>query len=621
MTDIVEELKNVEAELEKTEKEIQKLNNRKSRLGQRIEQLKEALNEESVKKLSSLDWENGDYPWTGKLFQTLQDVFKMEKFRVKQLSAINATMKGHDVLLIMPTGGGKSLCYQLPALLSEGITLVISPLVSLMEDQLGSLERLNIRAAKLDANSTKGEVDRVQKAMADKKSDLKMIYVTPEKLAKSKRFMTKLQKMYQLKHLARIAVDEVHCCSQWGHDFRPDYKFLGVLRSLFPTTPIIGLTATATSHVINDVQKMLNMKTCIVLKASFNRPNLYYEVRPKPATSSECLDELVELLQVKFANQSGIIYTTSVKDCDQLASELRQRKLKVEAYHAQLQHQKRSVVHNGWRTNRYQAVVATIAFGMGIDKPDVRFVIHHSISKSMENFYQESGRAGRDDERAHCIVFWRLADIFRLSAMVFTEQTGLQKLYTMIEYCLEPIKCRRQMIASHFDEEWESCCNGMCDHCNDQRGKVETLPLSSHFSTIQKILERALLQDTRLTVTKLIDAWLNKGPTNLRLSEKESPRNYLERDKCESVIAYLLLKGYLKEDFHFTPYSTISYLVLVSGKRDGKDLSMKIAVETANTVVKSKSTKKVSSSSSASTSRPKKSRVEFVTLCSDSDAE
>ncbi|KAK7084817.1 hypothetical protein SK128_005772 [Halocaridina rubra] len=331
------------------------------------------------------------------------------------------------------------------------------------------------------------------------------------------------------------------------------------MRRTFPGTPILGLTATATSRVILDVQKILDIQGCLVLKASFNRPNLFYEVHPKPSSSAECVDELEKLIKSQFPGQSGILYTMSIKDTEELAKELRKRDLKVAPYHAQLTAEARSNIHRKWVQNIYQIVVATIAFGMGIDKPDVRFVIHHCISKSMENFYQESGRSGRDSRPAKCIVYWRFADFARQSTMVFTEQTGLENLYGLISYCLDSSRCRRNIIAEHFDERWEtSDCNRMCDHCKTPR-EVKHLNLAAYGEQLLLILTKAVSKDQRLTGQKLIDAWLGKGAKDARV--EGAIAKDLSRERAEIIVAFLIIDSFLKEDFHFTPYNTISYIL------------------------------------------------------------
>ncbi|KAJ4429448.1 hypothetical protein ANN_21617 [Periplaneta americana] len=528
-----EELAAAEYELSEVEAQLLNLSDRKQILLQRIEKIKDTILLKKNHLLTSRNWASTDFPWSNKVKEILKSVFKLSGFRPLQQETINAVLSNEDVILIMPTGGGKSLCYQLPALVKSGITLVISPLVSLMEDQLMGLRGLNVPAAMFSATSTKEEVNSIQDAMLNKNGKLKLLYVTPEKLAKSKRFMTKLQKMYGLGRLSLIAIDEVHCCSQWGHDFRPDYKFLGVLKGMFPDG-------------------------CLVLKASFNRPNLYYEVRVKASNQEECLQELADLLKTRYQGQSGIIYTTSIKDCEQLMYDLRKKNLRVGCYHANLEAELRSKVHSKWMSGEYQAVVATIAFGLGIDKPDVRFVIHHSLSKSMENFYQESGRAGRDNKRAECILLYRLADVFKLSSMVFTQQTGLQNLYSMVDYCLDTNRCRRDIIASHFDEAWDNKdCSAMCDHCRKPKERKE-VDITSYCRAMYRLISNAAGSDTKLTAQKLLDAWYSKGASNLRVQSIPVPK--FSRETGESIVGYLLIKGYLQEDFHFTPYSTISYL-------------------------------------------------------------
>lgn len=552
-------LKKVELEIKKVTQEIQALQGRKQQLISKRDKLKDAIQQDKSAHLAQKNWDREDFPWSKELEKIQKSLFKIPKLRAHQLPTMNATMSGVDCILIMPTGGGKSLCYQLPAHVSKGVTLVVSPLVSLMEDQIMALRALNVAAMMLSASVTREEVNAVHTEMTNPQSKLKLLYVTPEKLSKSKRFMTKLQKMHQMGRFARLAIDEVHCCSQWGHDFRPDYKFLGIMRKMFPGTPILGLTATATSRVILDVQKILDIQGCLILKASFNRPNLFYEVRPKPSSQEECANQIQQMLQKEFKGQSGIIYTMTIKDAEQLAGDLRSRGLRVAPYHAQLEADVRSRVHMKWVKNDYQAVIATIAFGMGIDKPDVRYVIHHCISKSMENFYQESGRAGRDGEPAKCIIFWKFSDLARQSTMVFTEQTGLENLYGLITYCLDETRCRRNLIAEHFDEAWETAdCAGMCDHCRTPR-EVKMLDLTDYGDKLLMILQKSASLDQRLTGQKLVDLLLGKGATKQRV--QEAIATGLSRDKAESIVAFLLIDGFLKEDFHFTPYSTLSYIV------------------------------------------------------------
>ncbi|XP_033333593.2 ATP-dependent DNA helicase Q1 isoform X1 [Megalopta genalis] len=553
-----DEIAAIDYELKQIDTEMQKLEDRKKILIERKEKLRDdALLKKSL-CMSRKDWDKETFSWSKDLKKALKDVFKIEKLRELQLSTMNVTMSKEDVILVMPTGGGKSLCYQLPAVIGKGITIVVSPLISLMEDQLHGLQKINVNAMMLSAKNNKDNVKTIMNALVDMKSNVKLIYVTPEYMAKSNRFMNKLQKAYQLKRLERFAIDEVHCCSQWGHDFRPDYKFLGILKSMFPGIPIIGLTATAPAKIIVDVQKILDIQGCLVLRATFNRPNLFYEVRRKPTDKDTCLAMIENLLKNRFKDKSGIIYTTTIKDAEQLTTDLRSLDVKVGCYHAMLEADYRSEVYSKWISGKYQAVVATIAFGLGIDKPNVRFVIHHCISKSMENFYQESGRAGRDGKNSACIVLYRLLDVFKLSTMVFQDKVGLQNLYKVLAYCLDQTSCRRSLIATHFEETWnKKDCAEMCDHCRKPSERKDT-NIAPYCRQLYQILTKAVQSDTRLTALKLIDAWYGKGASTLRVSSVPIPK--FTRQSGEAIVGHLLVNGYLQEDFHFTSYSTISYL-------------------------------------------------------------
>ena len=305
------ELKEIEGKLDSIENEIECLLEKQQDMREKRDMLQtqlHSLDDDHVESThqQSVDWETGHFPWTDDIHSTLPSKFHLNTFRPLQLSCINATLSKHDVILIMPTGGGKSLCYQLPAVVTMGFTLVISPLVSLMEDQLMSVKRLGIYSCMLNASSSREHVNKVLASLIDKKNQsLKLLYVTPEKISKSKRFMAKIEKAYEMGRLTRIVIDEVHCASQWGHDFRPDYKILGIIKRQFPAAPILGLTATATAKVLDDCKSLLNLQTCLVFKASYNRPNLFYEVRHKPSSHKEQVNEIVSLIKDNFLNQSG----------------------------------------------------------------------------------------------------------------------------------------------------------------------------------------------------------------------------------------------------------------------------------------------------------------------------
>ncbi|XP_030071152.1 ATP-dependent DNA helicase Q1 [Microcaecilia unicolor] len=567
LTVLEEELRSINSELQAVKFQIQELLERQDELVQKKTVLKTKIKQlsednragSSTEPESSTEaWNKQDFPWSKKIQNTLQTVFKLGTFRPLQLETINATMAKKDIFLVMPTGGGKSLCFQLPALCSEGFTLVICPLVSLMEDQIMVLEQFDVSAVSLNASSSKEHAKWVLNAMVDKASQLRLVYVTPEKIAKSKMLMSRLEKAYHAGTLSRIAVDEVHCCSQWGHDFRPDYKLLGILKRQFPNVPLIGLTATATSHVLQDAQKILCVQKCITFTASFNRPNLFYEVRQKTSNTEEFIEDILKLIRSRYNGQSGIIYCFSQKDSEQITICLQKRGILAGAYHANMDPKEKTKVHKRWTTNEIQVVVATVAFGMGIDKPNVRFVIHHSMSKSMENYYQESGRAGRDDQKADCILYYGFGDIFRISSMVVMENVGQKKLYEMVSYCLNLSGCRRVLIAHHFDEVWDSAnCNRMCDNCCTEKC-YENIDVTGYCKDLVKIIEQADQMDEKLTPLKLLDAWMGKGASKLRVISVAPPK--FSRNEVERIIAHLVLQQYLREDFSFTAYATISYL-------------------------------------------------------------
>jgi ATP-dependent DNA helicase Q1 len=558
---LISEMKEIDKSLSSLQENIQTLLDEREMLQDRKRLLQARIN--SIEDLQQIsvqndltDWETGRFPWSDEIQSTLGSTFGLGSFRPLQLSCINAVMSRKDVILIMPTGGGKSLCYQLPAVMNHGVTLVISPLVSLMEDQLMSVRKYGIESQMLNASSSKQHVNNVYGDLIDKNNtSLKILYVTPEKVSKSKVLMSNLEKAYENNRLSCIVIDEVHCTSQWGHDFRPDYKVLGILKRQFPWTPVMGLTATATDVVLEDCKKILNLKTCLVFKASYNRMNLFYEVREKPTAHKDQMSDMAEIVKRKFTKQSGIVYCLSQKDVEQVCVDLCDRNISASCYHANMPPADKTKVHTLWLANKIQVIVATIAFGMGIDKKDVRFVIHHTLSKSMENYYQESGRAGRDGLPAVCVLYYKLGDMFRQSGLTYKEHAGLRNLYSMMKYCINDTRCRRYLIASHFGEVWKQTdCDKMCSIC--QRGStIVTEDVTSICQGFLQVLH-SHPQNKKLTALKLIEAWKN-SPIAKGEFAKAKPTVL----KLEKVLGFCLLENILKEDLHFTPYGTVTYIL------------------------------------------------------------
>ncbi|PIA33637.1 hypothetical protein AQUCO_04100214v1 [Aquilegia coerulea] len=446
--EIIEELLNVQVELEQVQEQIKSLLDQQEKLYERQSELQSILEQSKQQQQGTagaassvdniyinIDW-SGEFEWDSRADDIRFNVFGISHYRANQRQIINAVMSGRDVLVIMAAGGGKSLCYQLPAILRDGVALVVSPLLSLIQDQVMGLSVLGIPAYMLTSTTGKEDEKFIYKALEKGEGELKILYVTPEKISKSKRFMSKLEKCHHAGRLCLIAIDEAHCCSQWGHDFRPDYKSLGILKTQFPNIPMIALTATATKKVQTDLMQMLHIPKCIKFVSTVNRPNLFYMVREKSSVGKVVIDEIAEFIRGSYTNnESGIVYCFSRKECEQVAKELRQKGISADHYHADMDAACREKVHMRWSSNKLQVIVGTVAFGMGINKPDVRFVIHHSLSKSLETYYQESGRAGRDGLPSECVLYFRPGDVPRQSSMVFYENSGLQNLYDIVRYC------------------------------------------------------------------------------------------------------------------------------------------------------------------------------------------
>ena len=399
----------------------------------------------------------------------LRNYFGFDSFKGRQESIITNVLEGRNTFVIMPTGGGKSMCYQLPALLSEGTAIVVSPLIALMKNQVDAIRNVNNDdgvAHFLNSSLSKSEITKVKQDIQDGKT--KLLYVAPESLTKQENidFLTSVD-------ISFFAIDEAHCISEWGHDFRPEYRRLREIFEKISDVPIIALTATATPKVQYDIQKNLNMLDATVFKSSFNRDNLYYEIRPK----REVEKQIIRYIRSQ-EGKSGIIYCLSRKKVEELAELLQVNGINALAYHAGLDANTRAKHQDMFLMEEADVIVATIAFGMGIDKPDVRYVIHHDIPKSLESYYQETGRAGRDGGEGECIAFYSYKDIEKLEKFlqgkpVAEQEIGRQLLSEIVSYA-ETSVCRRKFILHYFGEGFnEHECNEFCDNCRNPKERRE----------------------------------------------------------------------------------------------------------------------------------------------------
>ena len=414
------------------------------------------------------------------LIAELKHYFGFDTFKGDQEAIIRNVLQGKDTFVLMPTGGGKSLCYQVPALLMEGTAIVISPLIALMKNQVDAVRMVSANddvAHFLNSSLSKSQVDAVKRGVLSGKT--KLLYVAPESLTKEENvsFLSGVK-------ISFYAVDEAHCISEWGHDFRPEYRRIRPLVNQIGVAPIIALTATATDKVRGDIKKSLGIMDAVEFKSSFNRPNLYYEVRPK--TENVEKDIIRFILQQK--GKSGIIYCLSRKKVEELAEVLRANNINARAYHAGMESQVRTQTQDDFIMERLDVIVATIAFGMGIDKPDVRFVIHYDIPKSLEGYYQETGRAGRDGGEGRCITFYSPKDVRKLEKFmegkpVSEQEIGRQLIQETAAYA-ESSVCRRKFLLHYFGEEYHQDNCGNCDNCLHPRSKVEATEELCHLLTV-----------------------------------------------------------------------------------------------------------------------------------------
>ena len=461
------------------------------------------------------------------MLKTLKSYFGYTQFRPLQQEIITCILEKRDTLVLMPTGGGKSICYQLPALMMEGTAIVVSPLISLMKDQVESLQANGIIARAL--NSSNDETVNANLRFECMQGRVKLLYISPERLLSELNFLLKDIRV------SLFAIDEAHCISQWGHDFRPDYLALSGLVERFPQCPVAAFTATATPEVERDILSRLGLREPRLIRASFDRPNLFYHVLPKEEPHAQLLSFLGG-----HEGESGIVYRSTRRKVEETAAFLQKKGVKAEAYHAGLPDAERMRVQEAFRRDECPVVVATVAFGMGIDKPDVRFVAHLDLPKNVEGYYQETGRAGRDGDPAHCLLLYSAADMAQL--LYFARQTEDEEqrsiaekhAYAMLEYA-ERNQCRRKALLSYFGEDFEEPNCGGCDVCT---GEIQE---EDYTIEAQKALSAMVRSGCRFGRVLIMDILM--GADNRRIREtgfQHLPTYGVGKDRTRRFWKYLI---------------------------------------------------------------------------------
>ncbi|KAF8633080.1 hypothetical protein AX15_001528 [Amanita polypyramis BW_CC] len=603
---VLQDVENVQQDIRKIDDEIARLNRYKSLREHDLRSLQSRLKMMGGRgkggSRQETDYERGNFDWSGRLLEQMRTVFKIENFRFCQRGVCNAVLDKRDVFCVMPTGGGKSLTYQLPALLQPGCTLVISPLVALITDQIYQLRERGIEAVRMTGGTHMEERGRIYSrlyalandTLSEDEKEIKLFYVTPEMICRNNKFKGVLTKLSESHKLARIVIDEAHCVSELGHDFRKDYGNLCVLRKYYPSVPILAISATCPPRVLGDVIGVLGLRSVIdkedpkrtlYFSSPLYRKNLHYSILPKPEGQKEAIKVMSDYILDKHPEDSGIIYCQTQKESEMVAKELQEfsnGRLRTGVYHAGRDDVHKEKLHDEWRKGNVKIVCATIAFGLGIDKADVRFVLHYTISKSVECYYQESGRAGRDGRDSHCILFYRPQDCLGLFRLTAGQKDGRDKVLAMIRFSENLILCRKLLFARYFSvasqlevSSWTTedvDASDPCGHCDNCTRSPESIEERDVTRDVWKLVNVANAIERPLTLKQLSNlARGNNGgvyelpkraKARIDLNEVIGSPVGLKGIETEHLINHMMTEKYLVEKVEPNEHTVNVYLVL-----------------------------------------------------------
>ena len=505
------------------------------------------------------------FPWTQTLHTLNNKVFGNQGFREFQLNIMNAVLSGEDVLVLFPTGYGKTLTYQLPGLITQGITIVVEPLISLIDDQISKLNQSKVSCIVINSTQNQQTQDNLYYQL-EHDNNLKFLYITPEQLAKSNRLMTIIEKLHALSRIARLVIDEAHCMCQWGRDFRPDYLKLRDFRIKFPLVPILTLTASGTKEIRCEISNHLHLKDPILFTSGFNRPNLIYEVRDKTASVNQ---DIAHFILNRHPSDSGIIYCNFIKDCEFLSKVLKHNyKLSCGFYHGELQPKKKTEVYDKWMRGELKIIVATLAFGLGIDKQDVRFVVHYSIPESMEIYYQETGRAGRDGNNANCILYYKYEDKARVQSLLKSNRAG--DLHKIVEYCENVHECRRRLLLESLGEDASGIeCGKMCDNCCSTKEYTSVDVAGFAATLICDIRKGSTAFGTLIQIAEALKGTNNRQQAHLKSLKSYGMLKKWNKKNIERFLRMLVAKSVLHEVMEKLSFGG-SYCRLIEGENGNK---------------------------------------------------